>query len=279
MTLRSSLRPLFLGSLVAVSALACGAADNAGNAQSANAALTSEPGSGGRRFDPARMVARFDANHDGRTTLDELPPRMRERVQAADADHDGAITAEELQAHMQTRRAERFRRHDTNGDGAITADEAGERWERIRRADANSDGRVTAEELQGAFAQMRAHPMGRRHGEGRGPGEGREAGEGRGHRGWGRGHGPGAHGEGFDPARRLARFDANGDGRVEVSELPERMQQRIAGADANRDGVIAPEEMRSFFEARRAERLRMDPAAAQPPAAQPAAPAEVPSNE
>lgn len=271
MTLRSSLRPLFLGSLVAVSALACGAADNAAGAQSSNAALTSEPGSGGHRFDPARMVARFDANHDGRTTLDELPPRMRERVQAADTNGDGAITAEEMQAHMQTRRAERFRRHDTNGDGAITADEAGERWERLRRADANSDGRVTAEELQGAFAQMRGHHMGRRHGE---------AGEGHGHRGWGRGHGPGGRGEGFDPARRLARFDANGDGRVELTELPERMQQRMAGADTNRDGVIAPEEMRSFFEARRAEHLRMDPAAARTPEAQPAVqPAEVPSNE
>jgi hypothetical protein len=51
-----------------------------------------------------------------------------------------------------------------------------------------------------------------------------------------------------------------------VNELPERMQQRIAGADANRDGVLSPEEMHTFFEARHAERLREMPPAAQPEA-------------
>lgn len=245
MNLRSTLRPALLGSLLALSAVACGAADNAANAQS-NQALATEPGSGGHRFDPARMVARFDRNGDGRTTLDELPPRMRERVATADADHDGAITAQEFTAHMQAMRAERFRRGDTNNDGAITADEAGERWERIGRADANNDGRVTQDELQGAFAQMR----GRHHGP--------------------RGEmGPrGEHGPGFDPSQRFARFDANGDGQVQVNELPERMQQRLAGADADRNGVLSPEEMRTFFEARHAERMRE-----MAPAAQPEAPA------
>lgn len=233
MNLRSTLRPALLGSLLALSAVACGAADNAANAQS-NQALATEPGAGGNRFDPARMAARFDRNGDGRTTLDELPPRMRERVASADADHDGAISAQEFTAHMQAMRAERFRRGDTNNDGAITADEAGERWERIGRADANNDGRVTQDELQGAFVQMR----GRHHGP--------------------RGEmGPrGEHGPGFDPSQRFARFDANGDGQVQVNELPERMQQRVAGADANRDGVLSPEETHAFFEARRAERMR-----------------------
>lgn len=239
MNLRPTLRPVLLGSLLALSAVACGAADNAANAQS-NQALATEPGSGGDRFDPARMVARFDRNGDGRTTLDELPPRMRERAAAADADHDGAISAQEFTAHLQAMRAERFRHADSNNDGAITADEAGERWARIGRADANHDGRVTSEELHGAFAQMR----GRHHGP--------------------RGEmGPrGEHGPGFDPSRRLARFDANGDGQVQVSELPERMQQRVSGADANRDGVLSADEMRAFFEARHAEHLReMAPAA------------------
>lgn len=245
-----TLRPVLFGSLVAICALACGAADSPANAQGTSAALIAAHGPGGHRFDPAQMVARFDANHDGRTTLDELPPRMRERAAGADADHDGAITADELRAHMHARRAERFQRADTNGDGAITADEAGERWERIQRADANSDGRVTADEMQGAFAQMRGHHMGRGH------------------------HWGGGRGEGFDPARRLAHFDANGDGRVEITELPERMQQRVSGADANHDGVLAPEEMRAFVDARRAERHRAEGPAAQAPAAQaPAAPA------
>ena len=61
MNLRSTLRPALLGSLLALSAVACGAADNAANAQS-NHGLVAEPGAGGNRFDPARMVARFDRN-------------------------------------------------------------------------------------------------------------------------------------------------------------------------------------------------------------------------
>ena len=45
---------------------------------------------------------------------------------------------------------------------------------------------------------------------------------------------------------------------------PERMQQRVAGADVNRDGVLSPEEMRTFFEARHAEPMREMAPAAQP---------------
>ena len=97
MNLRSTLRPALLGSLLALTAVACGGADNTAHAQG-NLALRAEPGSGGHRWDPVRMVARFDANGDGRTTLDELPPRVRERVAPADADRDGAITAQELTA-------------------------------------------------------------------------------------------------------------------------------------------------------------------------------------
>lgn len=239
MKLRATLRPVIFGGTLALSAVACGAADNAANAQG-NLALVAEPGAGGHRFDPAHLVARFDRNGDGRTTLDELPPRLRERAAAVDTDHDGAITAGEFTAHMQARRAERFRRTDANNDGAITADEAGERWQRIGRADANNDGRVTAEELQGAFAQMRAH-----------------------HRGM---LPRGEHGPGFDPARRLLRFDANGNGLVELGELPERLQHRVAEADTNRDGVLSPEELRAHFEARM---RAAEPAAPLAPAAPP----------
>jgi hypothetical protein len=59
----------------------------------------------------------------------------------------------------------------------------------------------------------------------------------------------------FDPARMTARLDANGDGRLQIAELPERMAARLAGADANRDGVIAPEEIRAHMEAQRAARM------------------------
>ncbi len=63
---------------------------------------------------------------------------------------------------------------------------------------------------------------------------------------------PGRHHRHFDPARITQRFDANQNGRLEVSELPARMQERFGSADTNRDGVIAPEEMQAQFAARRA---------------------------
>ncbi len=69
----------------------------------------------------------------------------------------------------------------------------------------------------------------------------------------------GRHGRHFDPARMMQRFDANQNGRLEVTELPEHLRARLAAADANGDGVIAPEEMRAHFEAQRtAMRAQMD---------------------
>ena len=58
-------------------------------------------------------------------------------------------------------------------------------------------------------------------------------------------------GRGFHMMQRL---DANQDGRIEVSELPPRMREHLAAADTNGDGVLAPEELRAHFEARRTER-------------------------
>jgi hypothetical protein len=77
---------------------------------------------------------------------------------------------------------------------------------------------------------------------------------------------------GFDPARMMVRFDRNADGRVEVAELPERMQARLVAADVNHDGVLAVDEVTAFHAQRRAERAREFPGAPVAPAA-PAAPA------
>ncbi|HEY2407605.1 MAG TPA: hypothetical protein VGI10_16465 [Polyangiaceae bacterium] len=47
----------------------------------------------------------------------------------------------------------------------------------------------------------------------------------------------------FDPAKLVTRFDANGDGKLQVSELPQHMQQHLAKADTNGDGVLTVEEL------------------------------------
>lgn len=53
---------------------------------------------------------------------------------------------------------------------------------------------------------------------------------------------------------RAMRADADGDGRISQAEFVDRRVERLTAVDANRDGSVAPEEMRAAFEARSAER-------------------------
>lgn len=56
------------------------------------------------------------------------------------------------------------------------------------------------------------------------------------------------HGKGFKkmaPEQFVERFDKNGDGILEVKELPELLQKRLAAADTNRDGRLSVEELRA----------------------------------
>lgn len=71
--------------------------------------------------------------------------------------------------------------------------------------------------------------------------------------------GPGMRGHGRkgppDPAELVKRFDKNGDGQLQVTELPEHMQQFMGKADTNNDGVISTDELKAGQEKMRAEHL------------------------
>ncbi|HEY4105262.1 MAG TPA: EF-hand domain-containing protein, partial [Polyangiaceae bacterium] len=56
-----------------------------------------------------------------------------------------------------------------------------------------------------------------------------------------------------DPAAIVKRFDKNGDGVLQVSELPERMQKFMAKADTNGDGVLTVDELKAGEDKLRAE--------------------------
>lgn len=192
-------------------------------------------GHGGRGhgpMDPARFTQFMDRNGDGRVEVSELPPRAQARMAGADANRDGVLSVQEITAHMEAQRAARFAQMDTNSDGAVTADEVGARWEHLQAADADHNGRVSREELQAAHASGAL-----RGGHGRGRGEG------------------GPH----DGAGFLQRFDRNGNGALEVSELPPRMAEHLSPADTNHDGTLSPDELRVHMEQRRAARAAAGP--------------------
>ena len=48
-------------------------------------------------------------------------------------------------------------------------------------------------------------------------------------------------------ADMIRRFDQNGDGKLQVSELPDRAKQHLGAADTNHDGVLTPEEIEAGF--------------------------------
>ena len=56
---------------------------------------------GGRRgFDPAEMFERSDANKDGKLSREELPERLRDRMDRLDTDKDGAVSLEEFRTNI-----------------------------------------------------------------------------------------------------------------------------------------------------------------------------------
>jgi Ca2+-binding EF-hand superfamily protein len=64
---------------------------------------------------------------------------------------------------------------------------------------------------------------------------------------------------GPDPAQFIKRFDADGNGTLEVAELPPRMQKWLAKADTNQDGKLDAAELQANAEQMKKEHFaRMD---------------------
>lgn len=96
---------------------------------------------------------------------------------------------------------------DTDHDGVISAAEIAASPGVLRSLDRDEDGKLSAEECA-------------------------EGGE----------RGPSSS----DMVKMLMAFDKNGDGRLERSELPERMQELFNRGDVNHDGVLTADEIRAL---------------------------------
>jgi Ca2+-binding EF-hand superfamily protein len=77
--------------------------------------------------------------------------------------------------------------------------------------------------------------------EGHGKGEGR-------HKRHGRGHGP------KNPDKLFERFDENKNGTLEPGEVPDRMKDKFADIDTDKNNVLSKEEVTAHFKARMLER-------------------------
>ncbi len=109
-----------------------------------------------------------------------------------------------------------FERLDQNKDGKISKDELsaiGERGQRFAQADADKDGDITREELQAALTRIREQA-----------------------------------GQRFNPEQLFARLDQNKDGKLQKDELPGPLAERLAQADADKDGEITKEEFNAAAE-------------------------------
>ncbi len=197
------------------------------SAAAPGASSSSAPDRGQRG--PDALFDRLDKNHDGRVELGELPDRARDWWAKADADGDGALSRTEIQGAMRQRMQERFTRADADGDGKLTAAEAGPRkWQHMSAADADADGAVTLAEYQAALQSGKLAPPRRPNGQ------------------WGERGKRGKRGKGGDPGgRQFERFDANGDGRLQQSEVPEFVWQHLSVADADQDGAVTREEVQA----------------------------------
>src|SRR3954452_24539409 len=66
----------------------------------------------------------------------------------------------------------------------------------------------------------------------------------------------GAHGRADhrEPATLIQHFDKNGDGKLELTELPEHLKGWLAAAATTHDGVLTAEVLTAHREAKHAER-------------------------
>jgi hypothetical protein len=184
----------------------------------------------GFHHDPAKMIEKLDDNKNGTLELAELPDKKRKFLEGADSDKNGSLSVEELTAHRKQMAERHFAMKDDNKDGFWTAEEIGDRrWQKLSVADADKDGKLSQVELETAHREGTLKM----------------------------GMGRGFHGKrGFhkNPGMFIEKFDANENGSLELSELPERKREKLGAADTNKDQKITSEELEAHFKAKFSER-------------------------
>ncbi len=155
-----------------------------------------------------RMIARFDANDDGKLTQEEVDTTRKDIFAKHDANTDGKLSLEEFEAlwvdFTNRRMVRAFQRIDTDGDAVITLEEYQAPFKNmVSRRDRNDDNVLDAEDRRG-----------KKH-RGRGAG-------------W-----------------MMERFDANKDGKLTQEEIDTARKDIFAKHDANNDGKLDLDEFKA----------------------------------
>jgi len=238
---------------------------------SITAAAFAQPVDGSAKFF-GKMLQKWDANGDGKISLDEYLAAASARFEQADTQNKGAVTADQIanspHAHERIeRRAEGLLKHlDTTGKGFATQDDfVAAAKTRFAKLDRNGDGKLTPDELSTRqdkpAAPKHAQLAERRFDELDGNHDGiitlneyvaaavakfkkmDVAGTGR-VTADAIANSPQAHERAEHVAARVAkRLDANGDGVVSRDEFLAAARQRFAKMDANGDGFISADEI------------------------------------
>jgi Ca2+-binding EF-hand superfamily protein len=231
----------------------------------------------------------FDRNHDGKITLDEIIETLRPAQRASEGQNEmprdrgpmgggfgmggmrggaanagggfgggGGAMGDGMRPMVG---AALFHALDTNNDGKLDAKEIAAASEVLKKL-ANASGEITREEL------LQSLPPGL------GPGAG---GGGRG--GFGGIFGGGAGGQNPNGAlmsfdQILKALDKNGDGKLQKSELPPRLQDQFEQFDTNHDGVLDESEFKQILPrfARQLQQRAENRNGGEPPARRPMRP-------
>jgi Ca2+-binding EF-hand superfamily protein len=129
------------------------------------------PRNDNNRGGPAALLLKYDANHDGTLTRDELIAGLKKEFAALDTNHDGCLTPDQVDAVNQARiaadRSAATPLQDWNQDGCVDFREfSAAAYSLFDELDRNGDGKITQDEFNPRAArpaeQNRPMPVERR---------------------------------------------------------------------------------------------------------------------
>ena len=125
-----------------------------------------------KEWHPSRdLLTKYDANHDGKVTQDELEAGLKAEFAAADINHDGCLTPDEVAAINEKRIQEQGSTStpliDWNQDGCVDFNEyAGTARSLFTEMDRNEDGKLDPKELNPRAASKAKKGTGQDQGQG-----------------------------------------------------------------------------------------------------------------